>query len=89
MNTSTIAPPPEKKPNATPLLRTWTSFTKKNTLRSDPSAMFERTSAFVIWSRPITTATTAPARTKAPKRRCGEGAAIEVIVEPEVSPRSR
>src|ERR1035437_7170563 len=47
VTTSTTAPPPARKPNATPLLVTWTRFTPGRTLWASPTAIPDRTACLV------------------------------------------
>ena len=57
-----MIPPPEKAPNATPVLRTCTSVTAGRIESSSPTSMPLRTSALVTWSRRTTSARTSPTR---------------------------
>ncbi len=65
---STSAPPPEKKPKATPELRTCTSWTPGRNLCTSPSSMPFTTRCLVIRSTMITAAATASARRNATLR---------------------
>src|ERR1700722_10340971 len=82
---STRAPPPAKKPNATPELRTWTSFTPGRNLCTSPTAIPETTACLVIRSTTRTIATTASARANATRRRAGDSFAFVVVID--IDPR--
>ena len=88
VSTSTSAPPPEKKPNATPVLRTSTSWTPGRNLCTSPTAIPDLTACLLIRSSTTTTTTIASARRNAPVRVVGGLAAAgdADIGEPGLSP---
>src|SRR5215475_4024257 len=62
---STTAPPPEKKPKATPLLWMWTKLIAGRNFCVVPTGMLAMTACLVSWSRMSTAATSTPTRAKA------------------------
>src|ERR1700727_3077904 len=68
VRTSTRAPPPAKKPKATPLLWMWTRLTAGRNFWLVPTGMSAITACLVSWSSTSTTTTTTPTRAKATAR---------------------